>query len=853
MSRDALIVGINQYQYLPKLTAAAKDAEGMASLLESHGNFRVRRLPEIIDHQRPTVGQNTSVSLQQLEASLVRLLIPKGDHIPEAVFFYFSGHGLQRDVGIREGFLATSDTQVDTSNSGLSLSWLRRIIRHSPIRQIVVILDCCHSGEFLALKEDSWQGSDGQSYLFIAASREYEEAYESLEGDYSVLTQAVLSGLSPQQSDSNRVTSTDLIASITKQLSNEIQQPLFEQGGSEIVITQKTDNNLVETDNSSVISRLKKYSLNFCPYRGFQPFEEKHTDYYFGREPLIQAVLQKLQQQNICVLVGASGSGKTSLLRAGVMARLASGQDIAGSENWIVRYLTPGQRPLKNLAKAFATETPGIDVASQLSQADELLRQEPNGLMHLVNGALLKQPGTSKFWLVIDQFEELLTPTTDPHLQAEQQQTLELLLQAMTCPATSLGLVIGLRSDALDALTLHKTLFSLVEHHRVVLTPMTYQEIRDVIEKPAAKMGLALDPYLVHHLTLDLTGAPGELALLQSILQELWRQRKAHPLKQENPCLSLDSYLKLGRLSQILVQRATDCYDTLSADEQPVAQRIFLTLCDLGEGRLDQSRRARKCELVNRQFPKAMVDQVLAKLIAARLVVTNKISAVPQGEGQGIATAAWETRDSDTATVKRWLVANWPKPQTTDETIELAHNSLVSDWPLLRAWLHCDRTLLKQQRDIEERAWVWQDRGAPKGSDYLLSQQYLRKSRDFLRGHRSDLSTLAQTFVETSQRAATFALWQSRSVAVLLPLAMMAGMTVSLARQPDIAPDSIDIQALYPVVPANVGSAGIDRLTVTSKILAFHQQHPTSALSKVSITQLADLMTHQVIATQISQ
>ena len=85
MSRDALIVGINQYQALPNLTAAAKDAEGIANLLETYGDFRVRRLPELIQDQRPQISQQTSVSTQQLENSLVRLLLPKGEHISEAI------------------------------------------------------------------------------------------------------------------------------------------------------------------------------------------------------------------------------------------------------------------------------------------------------------------------------------------------------------------------------------------------------------------------------------------------------------------------------------------------------------------------------------------------------------------------------------------------------------------------------------------------------------------------------------------------------------------------------------------------------------------------------------------------
>ncbi|MEM6254522.1 MAG: caspase family protein [Cyanobacteria bacterium P01_D01_bin.156] len=842
MSRDALIVGINQYQYLSPLTTAAKDGEAMASQLETHGNFRVRRLPEAIKNHRAEVGQQTHVSRQQLESNLVNLLLPKGDHVPETAFFYFSGHGLQREVGIREGFLAASDTQPDTFNNGLSLSWLRRLIRHSPVRQIIIILDCCHSGEFLALKDDAWQGNEGQSYLFIAASRSYEEAYESLQGDYSVLTQAILSGLSPHQSNSGRVTSTELVASITNQLSNEIQQPLFEQGGTEIIITQHTEMPVIQTDNISVISRLKQYSLNYCPYRGFQPFEKKHADYYFGREPVIQELLQKLRHNHACALIGASGSGKTSLLRAGIMSRLAAGNDIPESRDWIVRYTSPASQPLKNLAAAFTVTDQTIAIANQLSQAEELLRSEPNGLMHLVNAALLQQPGATKFWLIIDQFEDLLTPTGDRHIQQECQQVIELLVNALANPATSLGLIIGLRADAIDGLLPYKTLFSLVESSQVVLTPMNYQEIRDVIEKPAEKLGLKLDPHLVHHLTLDLTGAPGELALLQSVLQDLWRQRTSVSLSQGAPCLSLKSYMKLGRLSKILVDRATDLYDSLPTDEKTVAQRIFLTLCELGEGRLDQSRRARKCELVNPNFPEDIIERVLNKLVTARLIVTNKMLASPSpGEnGRTIPTAAWETRASETAEVKRWLVAKWPVAQTTsDETIELAHNSLISDWSLLRQWLQANRFMIRQRRDIEERAWLWHSRGEPKCSDYLLGHLYLKNSHGFLKSHLSDLSELGQRFVYASRRTNTFQLWKARSVAVLLPLAMIAGMTVSLARHPRQSTPKESRSSLGTLLPNTWGIDGVKRLTLTSQILNVHRQ---VELSELSITQLAELM-----------
>lgn len=868
MSRDALIVGINQYQNLPTLTAAAKDAEGIANILESHGDFRVRRLPEVIENKRPQVGPQTFVSAQQLENHLVRLLLPKGEHIPEAVCFYFSGHGIQREIGIREGYLAASDTQPTSSNSsGLSLSWLRRLIRHSPVRQILVILDCCHSGEFLSLKDEAWQGSDGQSYLFIAASREYEEAYESLDSNYSVLTQAIVSALLPQQAKNGRITSAELVASITNQLSNEIQQPLFEQGGSEIIITRQAEKSLPQPENISIISRLKQYSYNFCPYLGPHPFEEKHAEYYFGREALIQELLQVLKRTNICALIGASGSGKTSLLRAGILPQLTGGKDFLESDQWQIRYLTPGIHPLKSLAAAFTIPNQNITVANQLLQSEALLRNQPDGLVNLLTAAMVKRPHIEKFWLIIDQFEELLTPTIDSQVQQDRQHVINVLVTALRCPSINLGVIIGLRSDAIAHLLIYEEFFSLIKHNRIMVTPMSYQEIRDVIEKPAEKLGLKIDPYLIHNLTLDLTGAPGELALLQNTLYELWRHRTSTSSDSGSPCLSLDSYMKLGRLSTILTDRATAFYQALSPEEQTAAQRIFLALCDLGEGRFDQSRQIHRSELINQKFPQRLIDRILQKLVEHRFVVVDKPNISFQPEGQSIATTAWETQGQDKTDVQRWLVANLPTTTApTEDIIELAHKSLVSDWALLRKWLESSRPTLRQQRDLEERARVWHDHGESKCTEYLLSQQYLKDIRQFLKTNIQDLSSLACRFVDVSQRTVTYQRWQTRGIAVLLPFAMMAGMTVSLVRHQFIARAHLDNlhssqlsssgvpsqepnKLLSPLLPKYWGIQGFERLTITSHILEFNRQHPQAELSQFSVTQLTNLLAPDAIIT----
>ena len=237
MSRDALVVGLNHYQCLPGLQAPAHDAEAIAQRLAQEGEFRVQRGPEIIVDGQPCVGQ-TGLTLRELEAALVKLFKPNGANVPETALFYFSGHGIQKNAGIDEGFLATSDTDPERGMYGLSLFWLRRLLQQSPVRKRVIWLDCCHSGAFLDFLEADPGSKPGTSRFFMAASREYEQAYESLEGNYSVFTAALLEGLDPERVDEGAITNYALTDWVSTRLKGELQQPLFENSGSEIVLTR---------------------------------------------------------------------------------------------------------------------------------------------------------------------------------------------------------------------------------------------------------------------------------------------------------------------------------------------------------------------------------------------------------------------------------------------------------------------------------------------------------------------------------------------------------------------------------------------------------------------------------------
>ncbi|MEM9219904.1 MAG: caspase family protein [Cyanobacteria bacterium P01_F01_bin.150] len=154
MSRDALIVGINRYQYFSPLKAPSIDAEAIAQRLEQDGEFqKVVRLPEAIrtegDLKRGVVSQKGRVSQQELEHSLKQLFLPNSGQAPDTALFYFSGHGLPDKEGYDKGYLVASETNPDHPRTGISLRWLQWLLSESKVKQQIVWLDCCNSGSLL--------------------------------------------------------------------------------------------------------------------------------------------------------------------------------------------------------------------------------------------------------------------------------------------------------------------------------------------------------------------------------------------------------------------------------------------------------------------------------------------------------------------------------------------------------------------------------------------------------------------------------------------------------------------------------------------------------------------------------
>ena len=686
MARDALIVGINRYQYqgLPNLNAPALDAEVIAVLLEQYGNFRVTRLPEAINptESKPYIAKGLELRLSQLKKTLVQLFKPEGRSVPDTALFYFSGHGLRDTQGIQEGFLASSDCSPDTEFYGLSLRWLRQLLEASPIKQQIVLLDCCHSEELFNFNEaNPGDRGSARDRCFIAASREFEAAQVSLDSEYSVLTQALLQGLDPQRQAS--ITNFSLVDYLDQQLGNNTQRPIYSNFGEPIILTRAiippTPPHLPTPSNPSHSDQ--------CPYKGLRYFDIADADYFFGREDLINQLIDRVRKDNFLAILGASGSGKSSVLRAGLSYELMQGQRLSGSRDWSLKIIVPTAHPLQSLAKLFIDAN--LSVVNEAIETDktiEFLQKGGESFKRLIVGYLDKN-SQSKFLLIIDQFEETFTLCKD--LQ-ERNQFLTCLLEILASTQDEFKLILGMRIDFLGKCFEqdYHGLGKLIEANLITVLPLNPEQLQRAITKPAKKANLELEAGLVEQMLKDGGNQPGSLPLVQDTLTELWQKRV------EN-CLKLSVYVKLGGISGTLNKRATAFYNALSDAEKETVKVIFLALTHLGEGTEDTRRRVLKQDLITVKYTEGVIDLTIQKLADERLIVTDKPG---------------ETTDKKMA-------------------IEVAHEALIREWELLRQWLDQDRANLLQQRKIEALAQDWDNSG--RKSAYLLVGFRLKEARKF--------------------------------------------------------------------------------------------------------------------------
>ena len=337
-----------------------------------------------------------------------------------------------------------------------------------------------------------------------------------------------------------------------------------------------------------------------CPYKGLARFEAADADYFCGRERLVAALIARLAVDRFVAVIGASGSGKSSLLGAGLLPALAGGA-LPGSERWPTVVFRPGRDPRASAAAA---------LAGLFGQPPEALRdslRDPDALGRLTQAAL----GESgrRLVLVVDQFEEVFTACRDP--QAPRWLT-ELIVGAAADAELPIAAVLAVRADYVGACTAYPELAALVAGSQLLIGAMSDTELRRAVTEPARRVGLAVEDSLVDAVCRDGRSEPGALPLVSTALLETWARR-------HDDVLTLGAYLEAGGVRGALARLGEEAYQALSPADQHVARRILLRLAEPGAGLDDVRRRAPRAELDGI----AGADAVLAVLVARRLITAD--------------------------------------------------------------------------------------------------------------------------------------------------------------------------------------------------------------------------------------
>lgn len=432
-----------------------------------------------------------------------------------------------------------------------------------------------------------------------------------------------------------------------------------------------------------------------CPYRGLQPFDTEHAPFYFGRDSEIQRLVEQLKTTHFLSVLGPSGSGKSSLVRAGLLPALRAGV-VPGSEQWPIQIFTPGADPLTQLAAQL------VRLSSQGAMHDTIdrLTADPRTLHLACALAMADRPADARVVWVVDQFEEIFTLCRN---DAARAQFIANLLFASS-PSGRAVVIITMRADFYHRCAAHSDLAARVAASQFLVGPLSRDGLRQAIEEPARLVGLEFEDGLVATILDDVEGEPGALPLLEHSLLELWERRRAR-------MLTLEGYRESGGVFGAIARRADAIYNGFDETQKVVTRRLLLRLTHIGEGTEDTRRRAPMSELVTSREQTTLIEEVVQAWTDARLLT---LSADETGE--------------------RWVT--------------VSHEALIRAWPRLRSWIDEDRAGQRLHRQITDASHEWQRLSRDESA--LLRGVRLAQAREFEAQHAGLLNELEHAYVGAS-------------------------------------------------------------------------------------------------------
>ena len=482
------------------------------------------------------------------------------------------------------------------------------------------------------------------------------------------------------------------------------------------------------------------WKVGECPYRGLAAFQEADAHFYFGRNAFIDLLEHAVRTRKlVAVIVGSSGSGKSSALFAGLVPRRrkAGGYQFA--------QLRPGSQPFYALGSALLpllesglSET---DRLAELRKLAERLMKGDVSLAQVIERILEKAPETRQVLLIVDQFEELYTLCPDARLQkAFIDELLAVVDTAKTQRSSPCVILLTLRADFMGQALGHRTFADVLQEASLLMGRMTRQELHMAIERPAEMQGVAFEPGLVERILDDVGDKPGNLPLLEFTLTLLWEQ-------QTDGWLTHANYEAMGSVEGALAAYADQVYAGLEEGEQERVRRSMVQLVRPGEGTEDTRRVATRRELGSENW------ELVQRLADRRLVVTGQ-----DAEGH--------------------------------ETAEVVHEALIQKWGLFREWMEADRAFRSWQERLRINLRQWQESGQDEGG--LLGGAILVVAQNWLAERTGELSKAEQEFILTGvalqeQKAAEREAQRQRELELAHKLAKQAAILLASQAETELA------------------------------------------------------------------
>lgn len=435
------------------------------------------------------------------------------------------------------------------------------------------------------------------------------------------------------------------------------------------------------------------------PYKGLHAFQTADARDFFGREELTEKLIGCMQTpgeyQRFLAVVGPSGSGKSSLVRAGLIPKLWCNA-LPGSEKWFIVDMIPGDHPLDKLEIALMRVA-----ANQAQNLRDQLQRDERGLIRVAD--LILPGDDTELVIIVDQFEEVFTLVED---ETERQHFLKLLRTAVSDKRSRVRVVVTLRADYYDRPLLYPEFGELIRSRMETVLPLSPKGLERAIRGPAERVGVVYEQGLVEQIVSEMNYQAGALPLLQYALTELFDRRR------EGRLLTHRIYDEIGGAVGALANRAEEIYRSLTPEGQELSRQMFMRLVSLGEGAEDIRRRATQAELLSLTDNTDLMEEIIEQFAAYRLLLL----------------------DHD--------------PETRQPTVEVAHEAILREWTLLNGWINDSRTELRLQRQLARLVADWKKGG--RDASYLLRGARLNQFESWSSVTRITLTPDEKQFLEAS-------------------------------------------------------------------------------------------------------